>query len=352
MHRSATLRDVAEACGVSIATVSAVVNGAAWVSDDTRQRVQDAIDKLRYRPNQLARGLKTRRGYAVGVIVSDLTNPFFTEIVRGLSHALRETEHNLLLCDSDHNFEIGDLNLRMLFEGHIVGVILVGDTVREDTLRAYTRRQRRVPVIAIEREYDIDGVSCLLTDSEQGSYTITRHLIEQDYKRIAMIAGPHEGPGSTTYGRAQRIEGYSRALREAGRRVDRGLVAEGNFRYSGGREAMHRLLTLRSRPDAVFASNDMMALGAMDAVREAGLRVPEDIALAGWDDIPVASLITPGLTTVAMPKQKWGEAAAGLLARQIPQGGKHEPVRVKFPVELVVRQSSLASSVIGAGDRG
>jgi len=145
MHRSVTLRDVAAQCHVSIATVSAVVNGAAWVSEETRQRVQEAIDTLGYRPNQLARGLKTRRGYAVGVIVSDLTNPFFTEIVRSLSHALRETENSLLLCDSDHQFEIGDLNLRMLFEGHVVGVVLVGDTVREETLRAYTRRQRRVP---------------------------------------------------------------------------------------------------------------------------------------------------------------------------------------------------------------
>src|SRR4030095_16018381 len=119
-----TLRDVATFCQVSTATVSAVVNGAGSGAPTTRTRVQRAIDEMGYRPNQFARGLKTRRGYAVGVIVSDLTNPFFTEIVRGLSHALRETEHNLLLCDSDHKFEIGDLNLRMLFEGHVVGVIL------------------------------------------------------------------------------------------------------------------------------------------------------------------------------------------------------------------------------------
>jgi LacI family transcriptional regulator len=347
MHRSVTLRDVAQRCDVSIATVSAVVNGASWVSEDTRRRVQKAVDTLGYRPNQLARGLKTRRGYAVGVIVSDLTNPFFTEVVRSLSHALRDTGNSLLLCDSDHRFEIGDLNLRMLFEGHVVGVVLVGDTVREDTLRAYTRRQRRVPVIAIERDYDVEGVSCLLTDSEQGAHTVTRHLLDQDYKRIAMITGPHEGPGSTTYGRAQRFDGYCRALRESGRAVDPRLVAEGNFRYSGGREAMQRLLEAGERPDAVFASNDMMALGAMDAVREAGLRVPDDIALAGWDDISVAALMTPALTTVAMPKRQLGAAAAELLARQIPQGGRHAHVRQKFAAELVVRQSSLSTAAAG-----
>jgi LacI family transcriptional regulator len=339
-----TLRDVAEQCDVSIATVSAVVNGATWVSDETRRRVQTAVDQLGYRPNQLARGLKTRRGYAVGVIVSDLTNPFFTEIVRGLSHALRDSSHSLLLCDSDHRFEVGDLNLHMLFEGHVVGVVLIGDTVREETLRTYTRRQRRVPIIAIERDYEIDGVTCLLTDSEQGAYKVTRHLIEQDFKRVGMITGPHQGPGSTTYGRAQRFSGYCRALLEAGRSVDPRLVAEGNFRHSGGKDAMHRLLALDDRPDAVFASNDMMALGAMDAAREAGLRVPDDIALAGWDDIPVAALVTPPLTTVAMPKRQLGVAAAELLALQMSSGARHEPSRRVFATELVVRQSSLSAA--------
>lgn len=340
--RNVTLRDVAKHCGVSVATVSAVVNGAAWVPDETRARVQQAVDQLGYRPNQLARGLKTRRGYAVGVIVSDLTNPFFTEIVRGLSHAIRESGRALLLCDSDHQFEIGDLNLRMLLEGHIVGLVIIGDSIREDALRAYARRQARIPVIAIERDYDIDGVSCLLVDSEQGAYEVTRHLIEQDYQRIAMITGPREGPGSTTYGRAQRYEGYCRALREAGRELDPSLTVEGNFRYAGGRTAMSRLLANGARPDAVFVSNDMMALGAMDAAREAHLRVPTDIAIAGWDDIPMTGLTTPGLTTVAMPKRQLGTAAAKLLNQQIPLAGKHTPVRQTFAAQLVVRESSLA----------
>ena len=341
--RPITLREVAKECDVSIATVSAVANGAAWVPDDTRRRIQRAIDQLGYRPNQLARGLKTRRGHAVGVIVSDLTNPFFTEVVRSLSHALRESGRALLLSDSDHRFDIGDLNLRILSEGHIAGLVLIGDSIRVETLRSYVRRAHGMPVIAIERDYDIDGVSCLLVDSEHGAYTVTRHLIEQGYQRIAIIAGPHEGPGSTTYGRAQRYEGYRRALSEAGYKLDRRLIAEGNFRYTGGREAMRRLLAGRTRPDAVFASNDMMALGAMEAVRAAGLRVPEDIALAGWDDIPMTALTTPALTTVAMPKRQLGSAAAKLLSDQMRGGSKHTAVRQMFDAQLVVRQSSGAA---------
>src|SRR5690242_2024933 len=253
--RPVTLREVAKECALSIATVSAVANGAAWVPDETRRRVQRAIEQLGYRPNQLARGLKTRRGHAVGVIVSDLTNPFFTEVVRSLGHALRESGRTLLLSDSDHRFDIGDLNLRILSEGHIAGLVIVGDSIRVETLRSYVKRTHSVPVIAIERDYDIDGVSGLLVDSEHGAYSVTRHLIEQGYRRIGIIAGPHEGPGSTTYGRAQRYDGYRRALSEAGYKLDRRLVAEGNFRYTGGREAMRRLLAGRTRPDAVFASN-------------------------------------------------------------------------------------------------
>lgn len=335
-----TLREVAEKCELSIATVSAVANGAAWVPAETRQRVRNVIDQLGYRPNQLARGLKLGRGHAVGVIVSDLTNPFFTEIVRSLSHALREHDRTLLLSDSDHRFEIGDVNLRILSDGHITGLVLVGDSVRTDTLRTYVGRPHSVPVIAIERDYDIDAVSCLLVDSERGAHTVTRHLIENGYRRIAIIVGPHEGAGSTTYGRMQRYDGYCRALSEAGHDVDPRLVAEGDFRYNGGREAMQRLLAAPVRPDAVFASNDMMALGAMDAVRAAGMRVPDDIALAGWDDIPITALTTPALTTVAMPKSQLGRAAADLLAQQIPHAGKHAPVREMFDAELVVRQSS------------
>jgi LacI family transcriptional regulator len=340
--RSVTLRDVAKQCGVSVATVSAVVNGATWVSDATRVRVERVVTRLGYRPNQLARGLRTRSGYAVGVIVSDLTNPFFTQIVRGLSHVLRASGRALLLSDSDHQFEIGELNLKTLLEGHIVGLVLIGDSVREETLRMFMRRQARIPVIAIERDYDIDGVSTLLVDSEQGAFAVTRHLIEQEYSRIGMITGPHEGPGSTTFGRAERYKGYCHAMAEAGRKVDPSLVVEGNFRYEGGRDAMRRLLANGKRPDAVFASNDMMAFGAMDAVREAGLRVPTDVALAGWDDVPMTALTTPALTTVAMPKRQLGEAAAELLNKQVPLGGKHRTVRQTFAAQLVVRESSVA----------
>jgi LacI family transcriptional regulator len=339
--RHITLHDIAQRCGVSIATVSAVVNGAEWVTEATRDRVQRAVNDMGYHPNQFARGLKKQEGHGVGVVVSDLTNPFFTQIVRSLSLAVHDAGRSLSLCDSDHRHDLGEANLRMLVEGQVAGLIVVGDSVPQDALRAFVRQRPRVPVIVIEREYAIPQVSTLLVDSELGAFTATMHLAERGCRRIAMITGPSSGAGSATYGRMQRYEGYKRALRACGQTLDQELVVEGNFRYEGGRDAMRRLLALRRRPDAVFSANDMMGVGAMSAIRDAGASVPDDIALVGFDDVPITTLVQPALTTMAMPLREFGASAARLLEQQLALGGEHSPVRLAFSAELVVRASSL-----------
>ena len=339
--RSVTLHDLAKRCNVSTATVSAVVNGAEWVSVSTRERVQRAVDEMGYHPNQLARGLKRQEGHAVGVIVSDLTNPFFTQVVRSLSHSLRESGRTLSLCDSDHRHDLGEANLRMLLEGQIVGLVLIGDSVPEHALREFVKSRPQVPVIAIERDYNIPQVSTLLVESEQGAFDATMHLADRGCERIAMIAGPGTGAGSATFGRAQRLAGYYRALHELGRVASPSLVVEGSFRLESGREAMRTLLALDHPPDAVFAANDMMALGAMSVVREAGLRVPHDVALVGFDNVPMTELITPGLTTMAMPMRELGDAAARLLGTLIRLGINHTPVRNTFSAQLVARASTM-----------
>jgi len=344
--RPVTLHDLARRCGVSTATVSAVVNHADWVSDKTRRRVQRAIDEMGYHPNQLARGLKRRAGHSVGVIVSDLTNPFFTQIVRSLSHTLRVAGRTLSLCDSDHRHDLGESNLRMLLEGQIVGLVVIGDSVPEKALRAFVRARPSVPVIAIERDYRVSQVSCLLVDSEEGGFVATRHLVECGRRRIAMITGPSEGAGSATYGRAQRFDGYRRALGDSGLPFDESLVVEGTFRYESGREAMRQLLALDEPPDAVFAANDMMALGAMSVVREAGLSVPGDVALVGFDNVPVTSLMTPGLTTMAMPMGEFGEAAARLLEAHMRLDGERPRVRQMYSAELIMRSSTLGHAAV------
>lgn len=341
MMRHVTLHDIAKRCRVSIATVSAVVNGADWVSEKTRSRVQSAVTEMGYHPNQFARGLKKREGHAVGVIVSDLTNPFFTQIVRSLSHAFHDAGRALSLCDSDHDHELGEANLRMLVEGQVLGLIVVGDSVPEASLREFVRQRPTVPVIVIEREYQVPQVSSLLVDSEQGAYEATMHLAQQGFGRIAMITGPSSGAGSATYGRIQRFHGYRRALAASAQGFDEQLVVEGNFRSESGHEAMRRLLALDHRPDAVFSANDMMAVGAMTAIREAGLRVPDDVALVGFDNVPITALLQPALTTMAMPLREFGAAAARLLEDQLSSSGERLQVHLRFSASLIVRQSSV-----------
>ena len=341
VREKATILDIAREAGVSKSTVSLVLQGSGLIRPETAGKVKKAIEDVGYVYNRGAANLRKAHSNVIGMVINDLTNPFFTQIVRSLSHALHDNGRALSLCDSDHRHDLGETNLRMLVEGQVLGLIVVGDSVPEGALRAFVKQRPRVPVIVIEREYAIPQVSTLLVDSEQGAFTATMHLAERGCTRIAMITGPSSGAGSATYGRVQRYEGYKRALRACGQKFDRELVVEGNFRYESGCEAMRHLLTLRRRPDAVFSANDMMAVGAMSAIRDAGARVPDDVALVGFDDVPITALMQPALTTMAMPLRQFGESAARLLEQQLALGGEHSPVRTEFSAELVVRESSL-----------
>ena len=336
-----TIKDVARQCGVSIATVSAVINNAEWVPEDTRSRVRDVIQKLNYRPNRLAQGLKTRKSFTVGVIVSDITNPFYTDIVRSLSHELREHDRNLVLCDSDHRFDVGAQNYGMLLEKQVDGIVLIGDSVRESTVAGFVGENPSVPVVAIERDYRIEGISKLLVDSEKGAFDATMHFVRQGFTRIGMISGPLTGPGSKSYGRLHQYSGYRRALQQGGVEFDGFLVVDGDFRFSGGQSAMRALMELPDPPNAVFAANDMMALGAMDVARRMGFSVPSDVAVIGYDDIPIAAHTSPPLTTMAIPKAELGRSAAQLLLERLKNPAGSRPVRRIFTAELVVRSSAI-----------
>ncbi len=336
-----TIKDVARQCGVSIATVSAVINDAEWVPDETRARVRAAIRELNYRPNRLAQGLKTRKSFTVGVIVSDVTNPFYTDVVRNLSHELREHDRNLVLCDSDHRFDLGEENYRMLLEKQVDAVVLIGDSVRQATVSEFVSQNPNGPVVAIERDYDVHGVSRLLVDSEKGAFDATTYLVRQGFTRIGMISGPLTGPGSKSYGRLHQYSGYRRALQQGGVDFDGFLVVDGDFRFSGGQSAMRQLMDLPERPSAVFAANDMMALGAMDVVRQMGLSIPSDVAIVGYDDIPIAAHTSPPLTTMAIPKAELGRSAARLLLEHLKNPEGSRSVRRLFAAELVVRSSAM-----------
>ncbi|MCU0427429.1 MAG: LacI family transcriptional regulator [Candidatus Kapabacteria bacterium] len=336
-----TIKDVAKQSGVSISTVSAVLNATGWVPDETKDRVERAIDALGYRPNRIAQSLKKRRSNAYGIIVSDLLNPYFTEIVSALQLRLLEGGKYSFIFNSDRRSDLADKSFEFILDRQLDGIVLISDSVSEKTVRKYSKKYPDVPIVAIERDYDLDSIYTLLVDSEKAAFEATTFLINLGYKRIAMITGPSSGVGSSTYGRLQRTEGYKRALRLAKLPVNDDIILEGNFRMESGEQAMHKLLCLPKRPDAVFAANDLMALGAMKALKQVNLHIPGDIALMGYDDIALASMVSPALTTLAMPKKSLGEKAAEILlqlAEEEPENNDIERVQF-FSAMLVPRDS-------------
>jgi LacI family transcriptional regulator len=338
-----TIKDVAKQSGVSISTVSAVLNATGWVPEDTKDRVERAINDLGYRPNRIAQSLKKRRSNAYGIIVSDLLNPYFTEIVSALQLRLLEGDKYSFIFNSDRRSDLADKSFEFILDRQLDGIVLISDSVSEKIVRKYSKKYPEVPIVAIERDYDIDSVYTLLVDSEKAAFEATTYLVNLGYKRIAMITGPSVGVGSSSYGRLQRTEGYTRALKTAKLPVSMDLIVEGTFRMESGEAAMHKLLCLPKRPDAVFAANDLMALGAMKALKQVHLRIPDDVALMGYDDIALASMVSPALTTLAMPKKELGEKAAEILLKLaaediVPHDSSEKRLKF-FNASLVPRDS-------------
>ena len=326
----ATIADVAKLSGVSTTTVSHVPTGKRPVAAATRERVQAAVRELGYRPNHVARNLRVGSSQMVAVVVPDITNPFYSQLTRGLADALG-ARYGSYVCSTDgsgarERFFIEDAVAR-----GVDGIVM--SSVDPEAEPASAHAALGTPTVCVGGGLDTPEVDGVLPADRDGSYAAVQHLLTRGAERVAMIAGPR----STA---ASRLEGYHLALEAHPGATQRPVVVNGDFTRSSGRVAMTRLMRTRRRPDAVFCANDLMAIGALDAVRELGLRVPEDVRLVGFDDIEAASLVSPALTTVANPAYESGWAAGGLLMDRL--AGRHAGPRrtVTLPGRLVVRQSS------------
>ncbi|SOE02969.1 LacI family DNA-binding transcriptional regulator [Blastococcus haudaquaticus] len=331
-----TLDEVAVLAGVSRATVSRVVNGSPRVSPEARQAVQAAVDTLRYVPNRMARSLVTRRTGTIALVLSEsdtqiFSDPFFASIVRGLSAHLADTELHLVLLaarDAREQEKIG----RYVRQGHVDGVILMslhGDDLLPDILA-----RTHVPVVLSGRPLDGRAVSFVDADNAGGARAATRHLLDQGRRRVATITGPLDMVAGQ-----DRYAGYRDALEGHGRAVDADLVVEGDFTEDGGLRAMATLLERAPDVDAVFAASDPMAVGALQALRAAGRRVPDDVAVVGFDDAAVARACDPPLTTVAQPLEDMTRLLLELLLRRIEDGDDAVESRV-CETRLVRRASA------------
>jgi len=301
-----TIVDVARLAGVHPSTVSRALHRADLpLRPETRRKVLAAVARLEYRPSVIARGLRLQRTNTLGMLVPDITNPFFPPIIRGAEEAARERGYELVLCNTDDSPDRETASLRLLRERQADGLLMATSRMADATLAAV--RRDRFPFVLVNRGSRVPADLSVEVDNERAAESVIAHLAGLGHRRIAHIAGPL----STTTG-AERAAGYRAAMRSRGLPADESLVAEAEaYAEPSGYAAAVRLL--RASPTAIFGANDLLILGALRAAREARLRVPQDISLVGVNDIPLAGLIDPPLTTVRVPQREMGEIAARML---------------------------------------
>jgi LacI family transcriptional regulator len=326
------IRDVAKLAGVAPITVSRVVNGADSVTEDTRQRVQQAIDQLHYVPNSLARSLRSRQSHTIALIVSDITNPFWTTVARGVEDTAAENDYRTILCNTDEN-PAKETNYLNLLVGRRVDGIIVAPATREKK-RLSLLKQVQVSCVLIDRRVEGFKADLVYGDSRTGARLLLDHLIELGHRRITLINGP-----STISTAQDRADGYRESLEQHGLNVDESLIFQGEFKQESGYRLVKQALVCNPRPTAIFAANNFIALGVLQALQEANLRVPEDIALVCIDDIPYLSAIDPFLTVAAQPAYEMGESAAQLLVERLTTNRTGKTREVVLAPQLIIRRS-------------
>ncbi|WP_020523792.1 LacI family DNA-binding transcriptional regulator [Catelliglobosispora koreensis] len=328
----ATIYDVAKRAGVSAATVSRVVNGLATVDAELAARVHRAASELDYRPNAVARNLRRSKTTLWAVIISDIGNPFFTSMVRGVEDVAQRAGFSVVLCNSDEDPAKESTYVAAALAEKMAGVIISPSGNAATVNRLI---QARIPVVLIDRELPGVSADTVLVDNEHGAETATAHLLDAGCRRIACITGPRKV--STAM---RRLRGYQRALKAHGIAANTDLVRHADFREEGGYAAMASLLDSGARPDGVFATNNLMTIGAVECLVDRGIPVPAEIAVVGFDDIPWAHLVRPSLSTVAQPTYELGRTAALMLSERITEPSRATSA-VTLHTQLKVRDSSV-----------
>jgi LacI family transcriptional regulator len=329
--RRVTIAQVADRAGVSTTTVSHVLSGKRQVSELNRERVRQAVQELGYRPNNVARNLRTRRSQMVAVIIPDIANPYYTALARGIADAVDGDGYGTYVCNTDGLLEREQKFIQDVLDRGVDGVAMASVHVATDLVAEAVGLG--TPFVCLGGSIDHPDVDVVSADDEEGSRLATSYLIARGSRRVAMISG-------TVGSGADRDAGYQRALREASRPVHPEHMVPGDWTRPGGAKAMRELLSRDPRPDAVFCANDLMAIGAIDAARELGLSIPRDLALVGFDDVDAASLVTPALTTVSNPSYEAGRVAGEMLLNRIDGDTTYGRRTVRLPCRLIERESS------------
>lgn len=329
VYSMSTMKDVAKVANVALSTVSLALRNDPKVKEATRRRVLEVARELQYRPNGIARDLKTRRTETICILLHDLGGPFYSELIRGIQDVATSHGFNTIASGS-----LGGRHgsaVRLLSEHRVNGVIVLAPDVDDEIIVQSAAED--LPVVVLDRELTADFVYSVRVDNEQGGYEVTRHLLEMGHKQVVFVSGPAD-----TLDAELRYRGYLKAMNEFSAPISKRFDYNGQFTEQGG-YTVGKVLSAQSQlPDAVFASNDEMALGILRAFDEKGIRIPQDVALAGFDNIRISQYVHPALTTVQQPMYDMGAVAAQLLFQAL--GGSHALEPVKLATNLVVRQSS------------
>jgi LacI family transcriptional regulator len=339
--RAASISDVARESRVSIFTVSAVVNKKSHVGKNLRQRVENAIRKLNYRPNLIARSLIKQKTQTIGMIVPDIANPFFPMVVRGAEDAAQKQGYNLLLCNSDDSLAKEESAVELLLSKRVDGILLTkaaGDF--RPSLRQMIK-EVNIPFVLVMRTYPQLTKVAVISDDYQGAYEAVCHLARAGRRRIGLVSGPLKISNAK-----ERWRGFRDALEAKNLPYQPDLVVEGDYRIESGFRGGHALLS--HRPDGIYVANHLMTIGLLKAAEEMGLKCPQDFGLVSFDDYPWLGVFRPRLTTVELPKHQLGSEAAELLIRRIA-GDRSKPVLRKLQPELRIRESCGFGQFVSSG---
>ncbi|HEX2909820.1 MAG TPA: LacI family DNA-binding transcriptional regulator [Chloroflexia bacterium] len=328
----ASIKEVAEAAGVSTASVSRVLSNHPNVRPELRERVMEAVNKLNYRPNLLARSLRSQQTSTIGLIVSDIRNPFFTSVSRAVEDTAYEQGFRVVLCNTDENPEKEAMYLNLMQDENVAGVLL---SPTWQTAARFNASNYEFPLVIIDRSIKNGNVDLVLLDNIAAGYQLTNHLITNGYRRIAAILGTESSTG------IERRQGYEEAMQAHGLVPAQELVKFVDPKIEAGYATSLKMLKLNQPPDAILTSNSLLGAGALMAIRECNLAIPEDVALVSFDETTWASLVQPALTVIAQPTDEIGKTATELLFQRIADPNR--PARkVILQGNLIVRQSSAA----------
>ncbi|PSV40189.1 HTH-type transcriptional repressor PurR [Photobacterium sp. GB-210] len=328
----ATIKDVARMAGVSTTTVSHVINKTRFVAEATQQKVLAAVDELNYAPSAVARSLKCNTTRTIGMLVTKSTNPFFAEVVHGVEEYCYGAGYTLILCNTEGNLEKQRDYLRMLSEKRVDGLLVMCSDL-DQMLLDLLERKNDLPMVIMDWGPESPHTDNILDNAENGGYIATKHLIENGHKKIGCLSGQVDK--STCQ---ERLKGFRKAMKEADLTVNANWLLDGDFECESAVEAADKFIAMEDRPTAIFCFNDIMAMALISTFEQAGLRVPDDISIIGYDNIDLAPYFAPPLTTIHQPKRRLGKKAIEILLERV-KDKNHERQTFEMTPKLVERKS-------------